>query len=67
MRPEFISAMYFEGRILLFEKHGDVYEFSPRFMQWTVLAHSPWPERRPNGMIPETDKVTFHETTPEAK
>ncbi len=43
MRPTFISAMYFEGRILMFEEHGDVYEYSPRNGSWTVLSYSPWP------------------------
>lgn len=45
MRPEFISALYFEGRVLLFEKHGDVYEFDPHRIRWSVLSCSPWPER----------------------
>lgn len=47
MRPEFITAMYFEGRILLFEKFGDVYEFEPRHpFTWRLLCSSPWPDPR---------------------
>jgi hypothetical protein len=47
MRPKFITAMYFEGRILLFEEHGDVYEYDPRRPSWTLLSASPWPEGYP--------------------
>lgn len=47
MRPKFITAMYFEGRILLFEEYGDVYEFSPHSRTWMVLAYSPWPVKDP--------------------
>ncbi len=43
MRPKFIQAMYFEGRILLFEEYGDVYEYSPRLTEWRLLSVSPWP------------------------
>lgn len=45
MRPKFIAAIYFEGRILCFEEYGDVYEFSPMVMEWRILARAPWPER----------------------
>ncbi len=49
MRPKFISAMYFEGRILMFEEYGDVYEYYPGrgCSTWTLLSASPWPERNP--------------------
>jgi len=43
MRPKFIQAVYFEGRILLFEEYGDVYEFNPRTQMWNMLCSSPWP------------------------
>lgn len=43
MKPKFIGVLYFEGRILMFEEWGDVYEFHPGLMEWTLLARSPWP------------------------
>jgi hypothetical protein len=44
--PKFINAVYFEGRILVFEEHGDVYEYEPHSPAWRLLSVSPWPERR---------------------
>ena len=52
--PKFISVVYFEGRLLMFEECGDVYEFNPHSISYSVLAYSPWPEdNRQN----EPDKV----------
>ncbi len=53
MRPEFISVVYFEGRLLVFEKHGDVYEYEPRRGDptWRLLSMSPWPEKRPDSPV----------------
>lgn len=45
MTPKFIAAISFEGRILLFEEHGDVYEFWPHTLMWTLLVKAPWPDR----------------------
>lgn len=50
MRPKFISAMYFEGRILMFEEYGDVYEYclgTGMVPWWTLLSASPWPSPTP--------------------
>ncbi len=46
MRPKFINAVYFEGRILLFEEYGDVYEYEPHDFRWRLLTRSPWPDPR---------------------
>lgn len=43
MKPKFIGVLYFEGRILMFEEWGDVYEFLPGIGRWILLARSPWP------------------------
>lgn len=53
MRPEFISVVYFEGRLLAFEKYGDVYEYRPNgsWPSWSLLSASPWPERTPNTTV----------------
>jgi hypothetical protein len=48
MRPRFINAVYVEGRILLFEEYGDVYEFSVHTRSWQLLAASPWPQKSPD-------------------
>lgn len=52
MRPKFITATYFEGRILLFEEYGDVYEYSPNLRSWHLLSASPWPEKDPQEPTP---------------
>jgi hypothetical protein len=46
MKPKFINAVYFEGRILLFEEYGDVYEYQPHAQRWCIISQSPWPDRR---------------------
>lgn len=45
MLPRFINAVYFEGRILVFEEYGDVYEYDPHGFYWRLLSTSPWPRR----------------------
>jgi hypothetical protein len=45
--PKFVSVVYFEGRLLMFEERGDVYEFNPRTNTYTVLSYAPWPENNP--------------------
>lgn len=41
MRPKFITAVYFEGRILLIGEHGAIYEFQPRMGNWQILSEGP--------------------------
>jgi len=47
MNPKFITAIHYEGRILMIAETGDVYELDMHGRSvptWSLLAYSPWPD-----------------------